>query len=319
MATSEQILSLVKSFYLNDENRFKTLVLQIAAHESKIGHIIFANQLKDIVVKSNYNNITRIKIAENSLMTLEHPRVRIEDVIVSEGLMSKILRILKEYNQRDILRRNGFENRRKILLEGPPGTGKTFTASLIASKTNMPLYTIQSDKLVTKYMGETSSKLRQIFDSIMEDRGVYFFDEFDTIGGNRGFDNDVKEMHRVLNSFLQFLEQDRSESIIITATNNSKSLDQALFRRFDDVLHYTMPTKFEIERLLVRKLNGFAEKKLKISEIIDHAEGLCHADIVKACNDAIKKALLDGDTKVANLDLIQMLVERKLIYSLQGE
>ena len=98
------------------------------------------------------------------------------------------------------------------------------------------------DKLVTKFMGETSAKLRQIFDSIESIVGVYLFDEFDAIGADRSLDNEVGEMRRILNSFLQFIEQDDSESIIVAATNNQKLLDQALFRRFDDVLHYTLPT-----------------------------------------------------------------------------
>lgn len=132
-------------------------------------------------------------------------------------------------------------NRRKRLIEGKPGTGKTMTASVIASEVSLPLYTIQVDKLVNKFMGETSARLRQIFDSMETQQGLYLFDEFDAIGADRSLDNEVGEMRRILNSFLQFIEQDASDSIIIAATNNQKILDQALFRRFDDVLHYDLP------------------------------------------------------------------------------
>jgi len=149
-------------------------------------------------------------------------------------------------------------NRRKILIEGSPGTGKTMTASIIASELNLPLYTVQVDKLVTKFMGETSVKLRQIFDSIESIMGVYFFDEFDAIGADRGIDNEVGEMRRILNSFLQFLEQDNSESIIIAATNNQKILDKALFRRFDDVLHYSMPSSDDVRKLFHKKFEIFS-------------------------------------------------------------
>jgi SpoVK/Ycf46/Vps4 family AAA+-type ATPase len=110
------------------------------------------------------------------------------------------------------------------------------TASVIASELELPLYTVQVDKLVTKFMGETSARLRQIFDNVEIQQGIYLFDEFDAIGADRTLDNEVGEMRRVLNSFLQFIEQDASDSIIIAATNNQKMLDQALFRRFDDVL-----------------------------------------------------------------------------------
>lgn len=106
-------------------------------------------------------------------------------------------------------------------------------------------------------MGETSAKLRQIFDEISASVGVYFFDEFDAIGADRALDNEVGEARRILNSFLQFIEQDTSESIIIAATNNQKLLDQALFRRFDDVLHYTLPTKENVYRLYSMRLGVF--------------------------------------------------------------
>ena len=106
-------------------------------------------------------------------------------------------------------------------------------------------------------MGETSAKLSQIFDSVATNTGVYFFDEFDAIGADRSLDNEVGEARRILNSFLQFIEQDSSDSIIIAATNNQKLLDQALFRRFDDVLHYTLPDEDEIKRLFEHKLKSF--------------------------------------------------------------
>jgi len=111
------------------------------------------------------------------------------------------------------------------------------TAKVLAYELKLPLYTIQGDRLVTKFMGETSAKLRQIFDFLQVNLGVFLFDEFDAIGGKRTMENDVGEMRRVLNSFLNFIEQDTSDSIVIAATNNPQLLDQALFRRFDDVLY----------------------------------------------------------------------------------
>ena len=123
------------------------------------------------------------------------------------------------------------------------------TASVLASELRLPLYIIQIDKIITKFMGETSSKLRQIFKLIESHRGVYFFDEFDSIGTDRSLENEVGEMRRVLNSFLQFLEGDASDSIIITATNNISLLDRALFRRFDDIIYYDLPNNDEIIEL----------------------------------------------------------------------
>ena len=195
------------------------------------------------------------------------------------------------------------------LAAAEPGTGKTFTASVIAAELDLPLYTIQMDKVVTKFMGETSTKLRQIFDNISTSTGVYFFDEFDAIGADRSLDNEVGEARRILNSFLQFIEQDTSDSIIIAATNNQKLLDQALFRRFDDVLHYAMPTSDEVRRLFEIRLGTF-DSSFKVSdETIRMASKLSHAEIIRVCDDAIKNSIL-MNTKIDNVYLLKMLKDR---------
>ncbi len=169
------------------------------------------------------------------------------------------------------------------------------------------------DKLVTKYMGETSLKLRQIFESIGNVLGIYLFDEFDAIGADRSLDTDVGEMRRVLNSFLQFIEQDSSDSIIVAATNNSKMLDQALFRRFDDVLHYSLPSTNEIATLLNYKLSGSPISIRLTDKEIDAANQLSHAEIVRACEDFIKTAIL-SNKNVDQQTLIRMLSDRMSAY-----
>jgi SpoVK/Ycf46/Vps4 family AAA+-type ATPase len=206
------------------------------------------------------------------------------------------------------------KNRSKVLVEGAPGTGKTLTASVIASELNLPLYIVQMDKLITKFMGETSAKLRQIFDLIAENRAVFLFDEFDAIGADRSLDNEVGEMRRVLNSFLQFLERDDSDSIIFAATNNHKMLDQALFRRFDDVLHYSIPDEKQIKKLFEIKLGEFYKVKSITKKVIELASGLSHAEITKACEDCIKVIILENKTMSSEL-IVKSLAERTEAYA----
>ena len=170
------------------------------------------------------------------------------------------------------------------------------------------------DKVVTKFMGETSTKLRQVFDSVATSTGVYFFDEFDAIGADRNLDNEVGEARRILNSFLQFIEQDISESIIIAATNNSKLLDQALFRRFDDVLHYSIPSEDEICRLFDLKLKSFNTNYCISHVLVEHAIGLSHAEIIHVCDDAIKDAILRNGVINDRL-LAKFIDDRRSAYS----
>ena len=315
MATAEQIKSLVKAYAEGDDERFKTVVLQIAAHEAKMGHDNLARELKrhidkNVVRRANVVQLTSV----NPMLSMSMPSHDISELIVSEEISDKIKRILNEYRNRSKLVSYGLTNRRKVLIEGRPGTGKTLTASVIASELSLPLYTVQMDKLVTKFMGETSVKLRQVFDNMETSTGVYLFDEFDAIGADRSLDNEVGEMRRILNSFLQFIEQDVSESIIIAATNNQKLLDQALFRRFDDVLHYVLPTTEEVKRLLELKIKTYDKHFVVCKEVLKNAEGLSHAEIARVCDDAIKYAILN-DNQITKGMLIELFKERQSVYS----
>lgn len=315
MANADQIKALIKTHFDADNEKFTTISLQIAAHEAKLGHATLADDIRKIVDKSKLNKLRLKPLNQNleGLILEVEPFERLSDLIVSDIILERIERIINEYIQLEKLKRHNLENRRKILLSGPPGTGKTMTASIIANELGLPLYVILMDKMVTKFMGETSAKLRQVFDLIEERPGVYLFDEFDAIGANRGKDNDVGEMRRVLNSFLQFIERDNSDSLIIAATNNLGLLDQALFRRFDDVLHYKLPSDQEKILLLKNRL-GIYGKKIDLNSIIDNLDNLSHAEISQACFDSIKETILTDKDKVDNLLLQKMINDRKAAY-----
>lgn len=316
MATADQIRSLVKAYSAHDDEKFKTVVLQIAAHEAKLGHGSFAQELKKEVSnigKNGGRTILRMN-NQNTMLQLSVPSTKLTELVASDAVIAKINRILVEYRNKNKLYNSGLSNRRKILLEGAPGTGKTMTASVIASELGLPLFTVQVDKLVNKFMGETSVRLRQIFDSMASDVGVYLFDEFDAIGADRSMDNEVGEMRRILNSFLQFIETDASDSIIIAATNNPKMLDKALFRRFDDVIHYELPDDYQISKLFEYKLDGYIQENVCSHEVIEAARGLSHAELSLVADDAIKESILYGND-ITSLMLISLLNERHRSYT----
>jgi len=315
MATIEQVKALIRAHFDSNDEKFKTVVLQIAAHEAKVGHTASAREIKDIIQNPKYLSKSKVVKLNNRLDILEQRiiNVTLSDLIVSTEIEDKIKRVINEYHKKDILRKNGLMNRSKVLLAGDPGTGKTMTASVIANELYLPLYVIQFDRLITKYMGETSAKLRQVFDYINEIRGVYLFDEFDAIGSDRSLDNDVGEMRRILNSFLQNLEQNESHSIIISATNNPNMLDKALFRRFDDVMEYKNPDAEQITRLFKMKLHGKASNDIFSEEVYKRASGLNHADIVKACEDAVKYSILE-DSIITKDFFMTYIQDRKNYY-----
>ena len=319
MATANQLKMLVKSHFDENNEKFNTIALQIAAHEARLGHTNLANDIRKII-ESSKNNKPRLKNIDSNLQGLFleiYPQERLSDLVVSPQIKERIERIIHESTYKDKLLKHNLENRRKILFSGNPGTGKTMTASIIANELRLPIYVVLMDKIVTKYMGETSAKLRQIFDFIKDVPAVYLFDEFDAIGGQRGKDNEVGEMRRVLNSFLQFLERDHSDSLIIAATNNLELLDQALFRRFDDVIRYQLPTDNEKLQLLKNRLNGNLSNK-EIKDLLPELTSLSHAEINQACLDVIKTSVI-YDLPIEFDLVVKTIRERKSAYNLSAE
>ena len=187
------------------------------------------------------------------LVVASFPEVRLRDLVAPDALRVKLQQIVAEQRQRHTLMEQGFQPVHRLLLEGPPGTGKTMTAAVLAHELDLPLLTIRLDSVFSKYLGETGSKLRVLFDAVASQRAVYLFDEFDALGGDRA-GNDVGEARRILNSFLVFLENASSESIVIASTNHRAILDRALFRRFDMVINYERPTPDEAVTVLKARL-----------------------------------------------------------------
>ncbi|MDN5554825.1 MULTISPECIES: AAA family ATPase [Prevotella] len=298
MATSEQILSLIRNHLNNDDSQFRKVALQISAVETKNGHVVLGRTIQDLLSKKNtsfspMHIATRHKDVEDLLIQCDSFD-DLKSLIASDEIVEKIKRVLKEYEKRDELKKYGLANRRKLMLYGDPGTGKTMTARVLSKELNLPFFVVRTEKVVTKFMGETGLKLSNIFDFISEVPAVYLFDEFDAIGAQRGMDNDVGEQRRILNTFLQLLERDSSESFIIAATNSVSSIDKALFRRFDDVIEYTLPDCQQRLKLLKESL--YTAKDLDFSMIEPLFEGMSHAEIKMVCADIFKDSLLNDIT-----------------------
>lgn len=324
MATADQVKALIRCHAEGDDARFYAVAIQVAAQAARSGHGRFSQELRDLVDQVRARNsaleVPRgpkpVPLAQPrgelaGLLTVSYPKTRIADMALPGALRKRIDRVLTEQRERDRLREHGFSPMRKLLLVGPPGTGKTMTAAALAGELGLPLFSIRLDGLITKYMGETAAKLRLVFDAIQTTRGVYLFDEFDALGGERSASNDVGEIRRVLNSFLQFLEQDDSDSIVLGATNHVGLLDRALFRRFDAVLEYSLPEEDIATRVMRGRLALLDTANLEWNEAAAAAEGLSHAEIAMACEQAAKNAILEHTTAVSSAELVAALAERQ--------
>ena len=322
MANAEQLKALVKSHIERDDRHFYSVAMQVAAREAKVGHGKLAQELRDMIdaakarvspadVAGNLVPLARPRGELANLLTVAYPKNRLADMVLDEEVAEQLDRILKEQKHHSRIREHGLSPRRKLLLVGPPGTGKTMTASVLAGELGIPLFSVRLDALITKFMGETAAKLRQIFDAINEVRGVYFFDEFDAIGSQRGLANDVGEIRRVLNSFLQMIESDQSHSLILAATNHVEILDYALFRRFDDVIEYRLPTGPQAAKLLQARLGKFAPQPFPLKALTAKAEGLSYAEIRRAVDESIKEAVMHDEDRVESAALTRAFDERR--------
>lgn len=322
MATADHVKALVRSHGDGDDTRFYSVALQVAAHAARSGQGRFAQELRDLVDTARTPAtsagqtrrpvpVTRPKGELADLLTVTYPSTRIADISLEAGVRQRLDRVLLEQHQQDRLREKGFHPVRRLLLVGLPGTGKTMTANALAGELRLPLFTIRLDGLITKLMGETAAKLRLIFDALAETRGVYLFDEVDALAGERTRANDVGEIRRVLNSFLQFLDQQDSPSLLVAASNHPQLLDRALFRRFDLVVDYPLPTP-EVARAIIRnRLATMSPRQWGWSQVDDAAAGLSHAEITVACELAAKEAILSGQQHVTTASLVAALLERR--------
>lgn len=293
MIKTDQLVTLIRSHVNDDDEMFRRVALQISAAEAKAGHTVAAASIHEAISARPTRPVLKLAPINNELGDLFmvcDKRYRLKDLIVSVEIREKVERVIREYIEQDKLHKYNLENRRKILLYGASGTGKTMTAEILASELNLPFVVVRTDKVVTKFMGETGLKLGRVFDAISSVSGVYLFDEFDAIGTQRGMDNEVGEQRRILNTFLQLLEHDHSGSIIVAATNNFSALDKALFRRFDDTIEYKLPEITEVTEILKRELCRV--KDLQLDTLANYCLGMSHAEIKMACADARKESLL---------------------------
>jgi SpoVK/Ycf46/Vps4 family AAA+-type ATPase len=323
MTMARYIVALLRSHVDGDEDRFLSVATQLAAHEARQGHGKLAQELRELIDAAKGKGATvgrrgvgPVPIAQpkgelTKLLAARYSDIRLNDMVLGGELRSRLSRVLTEQRQQERLHARGLEPRRKLLLVGPPGCGKTMTAAALAGELKLPLFTVLYDGLIGKLMGETASRLRLVFEAIALQRGVYFFDEFDAIGSQRSGTNDVGEIRRVLNSFLQFLENDNSHSLIIAATNHPELLDRAVFRRFDDVVMYGLPNPEIAHGIIESHLATFHLKNIDWEQVLDATVGLSQAEIARAADEAAKMVVLTGSNEIATPLLLSTLAERR--------
>lgn len=333
MSSAQHVIALLKSHIRGDDDEFLAIAMQVAAQEARQGHGRVARLVRDLVdtaraqrdsiaagagvpIRGHSRNEPVVPVVRPTgdlaaLLSASFTDTRFAELVLPAPVRERLERVLVEQRHAEQLRAYDLQPRRKLLLVGPPGSGKTMTASALAGELQLPLLTIRLDGVITRYMGESAAKLRLVFDAMMVTRGVYLFDEFDAIGSRRSATNDVGEIRRVLNSFLQFLEQDASTSVIVAATNHPELLDPALFRRFDDVIEFDLPDASMIAALLKNRLAAFDTNAVDWGQVVARALGLSQAEIARSADEAAKTVVLGRQKRMATGFLLTALDERR--------
>jgi SpoVK/Ycf46/Vps4 family AAA+-type ATPase len=311
--SANHLLALLNSHIDGDEERFLSIALQVAAQEARQGRPEEAEKLKRLVQRARdqqrtgrpAGGQTPIPLARprgelQGLVESTYPKVTLASMVLADDVRSRLARVVRQQRERTTLRDHGQAPTTHMLLVGPPGTGKTMTASALAGELRLPLFTVRLEALFSRFLGETAGKLRLVFDQVAQTRGVYLLDEFDAIGARRGDPNDVGEIRRVLNSVLSFMEEpNTTDSLVLAATNHVEILDEALARRFDDVIEYGLPDPTGARAIIERRLGKFKLAARSWASIEPALLGLSQAELVRAADAVVKDAILEGATKAS--------------------
>lgn len=316
MTSNDLIKQLIISFNSNDNETFLNAAREYIEREKRMKHTQVAKELeKALFDKSTSNSFSerRFKNAQPiprdsekgfPLLEIKHYDESWENLILPGKIKEQLNQIIREFKDADVLATYNLSYKRKILLCGKPGTGKTFTAQIISSILHIPLVYVRFDAIVSSYLGETATNLRKVFDYIEQGTWIVLFDEFDIIGKNRDDSHEHGEIKRVVNSFLQMLDNFSGTSIIFAATNHQNMLDFAIWRRFDDVVYYELPDETTRQSLFERFLRPMKrDNNIDLKTLSERSERLSPSDIRMIAEEAMKLAIINGRSSLSMGDL----------------
>lgn len=315
VARANLIKRLFESYAQHDEKAFQTAAREIIADERKKHHVLLAQDLERLLSstddrKANFLSAFKVPVNEDlqaPLLEIIEPERYMEDLVLKEEASSLLKQVMKEFRSWEVLSSNGLTPSHRILFCGPPGCGKTASAEALATELGLPLLYVRFDGVVSSLLGQTAANLRKVFDFACRGHWILFFDEFDAIGRSRDDPTEHGEIKRVVNTFLQLLDQFRGRSLIIAATNFASALDFAVWRRFDEVLRFELPKKRELECFVERNLRFVNSSKKQLTAVANALQGKTFADAERVCRDLHKSCVLDGRKELKSEDVANAL------------
>jgi len=313
VARSDLLLNLVKSSTQGDKNLFRQTLEALIAEERNKQHHVLADRLLECASTLNGSFMKPTLSNDNNLQSLLFevlPKKSFDDLLLPDIVRDACREVVEEHQRAELLRSYSIEPRHKILFAGPPGNGKTSLAEGLAFALMYPLIVVRYEGIIGSYLGETAVRLRKIFDFVRSRQCVLFFDEFDTVGKERGDLHETGEIKRVVSSLLLQIDELPSHVVVVVATNHPELLDRAVWRRFQVRVSLPAPS----QQAIVKYIEMF-QQKLKVSlnyeieKIAEKLKDVSFAEVEDFCNDIHRQYVLQASN--ANL---KKIIDDRLAY-----
>jgi SpoVK/Ycf46/Vps4 family AAA+-type ATPase len=313
MATGDTLRRLLAAYAAADEGAFRSAAFRLIGEERQRNHRLLADDLERIVLskptvgaRSNRGSqlggplptIPRDRDRGLELIRVENPEVPWHRLILADRELRRLKRLVDEQRGEHLLAAAGMRPTRTVLFVGPPGTGKTLAARVLASDMGYPLYVVRFDAIVSSLLGETAANLARVFDFLESARGVVLFDEFDAVAKERADESEHGELKRVVNALLQLMDAYAGSSLLVAATNHEGLLDSAIWRRFETVIRFRLPSRQDRVLMLRRFLNGIEYEMPALESVATKTEGASGSDLERIATYAARTSALQSSRRV---------------------
>lgn len=305
---------MIAAYRDRDDLLFRRAAMAIIEEEEAKRHTSLARDLRHLLASGSSMEVPEYaaplpeppkdRDSALPLVQLAVPDRHLSDLVLDQELTETLRMLIEEVGRWPTLDSLSVPRRNRILLYGPPGCGKTSIAEAIAGELGRIFVTVRIESVVSSYLGETATNLRRVMDFAATGAYVVLFDEFDSLGKDRDDPADHGELRRIVNAVLQLIDAYRGPSILVAATNHDQVLDDAMWRRFDEVLEVPLPTRDEVAQLL-RRLLFLSSEGIDLDQAVESLTGLPHAACTAAFHAALRHAVAEGRTSVSGLDLVE--------------
>lgn len=308
---------LFRAFGSGDELAFRRAATAIIEEEEAKQHVALARDLRKLLASGGEAIVGTGTLPEPPLdrdgewplAEVRHPRRYFGDLVLAPATLDKLQGVALEVPSWSRLGDHGVPKRHRLVFYGPPGCGKSSAAEALAAEIGLPLVVVRLDSVISSYLGQTATNIRSIMEYAESGRWVVLFDEFDALGRVRDDPTEHGEIKRVVNAFLQMLDNYRGSSLLVAATNHERLLDPALWRRFDEVVKFPRPTVHQIRAVLRKRLGLLPHRGLEIESAATKLKGLPHSAAEAAAWAALRRALLAERDHVQAKDLVEAVVD----------